>query len=226
MGDGSTSELSAEVIAAACEGPPAPPEVTFTFTKTASMSTARVGDTVEYTYCGQNTSDIPLEVVRLVDDRLGVVIELPDVETVVAPGESLCNTDVGQPVSYTVTEADLDTTIVNHAVVTVRTLEDTPREFQAVADRRGRGAVAGGCWCRCWRGRTGELGLSRHRESLQPAGGVDVSLGEEIAGTTTRPPGRTDIVPARSVGSRRAQLEPGQRGDLAQRVRSTSGDAR
>ena len=49
-------------------------------------------------YCGQNTSDVPLEVVRLVDDRLGVVIELPDVETVVAPGESLCNTDLGLPV--------------------------------------------------------------------------------------------------------------------------------
>ncbi len=133
LGDGSISELSDGVVVAACEGPPVPPEVTFTFTKTASTSVARVGDTVEYTYCGQNTSDIPLEVVRLVDDRLGVVIELPDVETVVAPGETLCNTDVGQPVTYTVTQADVDTIIVNSAVVTVRTLEDTPREFQAVA---------------------------------------------------------------------------------------------
>ena len=77
--------------------------MTFTFTKTPSVLAAGVGDTVEYVYCGQNTSDIPLEVVRLVDDRLGVVIELPGVETVVAPGETLCNTDVGQPVSYTVT---------------------------------------------------------------------------------------------------------------------------
>ncbi len=136
LGDGSTSQLSAVVVAAACEGPPAPPEVTFTFTTSASPPVARVGDTVEYTYCGQNTSDIPLEVVRLVDDRLGVVIELPDVATVVAPGETLCNTDVGQPVTYTVTEADIDTTIINAAVVTVRTLEDTPREFQAAAGTR------------------------------------------------------------------------------------------
>ena len=101
--------------------------MTFTFTKTASTSTAAVGDTVEYTYCGQNTSDIPLEVVRLVDDRLGVVIELPDVETVVAPGESLCNTDLGLPVELRGHAADLGTTIVNHAVVTVRTQEDSPR---------------------------------------------------------------------------------------------------
>ena len=136
LADGSTSELSDGVVVASCEGPPVPPEVSFTFTKSASAAVARVGDTVEYTYCGLNTSDIPLEVVRLVDDRLGVVIELPDVQTVVAPGETLCNTDVGQPVTYTVTEADLDTTIINSAVVTVRTLEDTPREFQAVAVTR------------------------------------------------------------------------------------------
>ncbi len=108
-------------------------EVSFTFSKSASTSTAAVGDTVEYSYCGQNTSEIPLEVVRLVDDRLGVVIELPDVETVVEPGESLCNTDLGLPVNYTVTLEDVGTTIINNAVVTVRTQEPTPREFQAVA---------------------------------------------------------------------------------------------
>ena len=131
--DGGTSELTTEITAAACTGPALPPEVTFTFSKSASASTAAVGETVEYVYCGQNTSEIPLEVIRLVDDRLGVVIELPDVETVVAPGDSLCNTDIGQPVSYAVTPADLGTTITNHAVVTVRTQEPTPRTFQATA---------------------------------------------------------------------------------------------
>ncbi len=130
---GETSEYSVTITAAACNGPDVPPEVSFTFDKTASASTARVGDTLQYRYCGQNTSDIPLEVVRLVDDRLGVVIELPDVETVVAPGDSLCNTDIGLPVSYDVVLSDLGTTITNSAVVTVRTQEATPREFQATA---------------------------------------------------------------------------------------------
>ena len=112
-----------------------PPDVTFTFTKSASTSVARVGDTVEYTYCGQNTSDIPLEVVRLVDDRLGVVIELPDVETVVAPGETFA-TRMSASLSVHGDSGGFDTTIINSAVVTVRTLEDTPREFQAVAVTR------------------------------------------------------------------------------------------
>ena len=101
---------------------------------------------------------------RLVDDRLGVVIELPDVETVVAPGESLCNTDLGLPVSYTVTLADLGTTITNHAVVTVRTQEAAPRVFQATATavvdvplpRRLREAI---------QTEDEDLGLSPHVES-------------------------------------------------------------
>ena len=126
-------ELSASVTAAACTGPSLTPDVSFTFTKTPSVPTAGVGDTIEYVYCGQNTGAFPLEVVRLVDDRLGVVIEVPGVETVVAPGDSLCNTDIGQPVNYTVRLADLGTTITNHAVVTVRTLELAPRVFQATA---------------------------------------------------------------------------------------------
>jgi hypothetical protein len=126
-----TDDYSATITAAGCSGPIAP--VTFTFTKTASTASAAIGDTVDYVYCGQNTSDIPLEVMRLVDDRLGVVIELPGVETVVAPGDTLCNTDLGLPVRYTVTLADAGTAITNHAVVTVRTLEPTPRVFQASA---------------------------------------------------------------------------------------------
>ena len=75
VGGGVVIEESDDITAAACQGPEPPPDVTFTFDVTPSVSTAAVGQTVEYTYCGQNTSTIPLEVVRLVDDRLGVVIE-------------------------------------------------------------------------------------------------------------------------------------------------------
>ena len=132
-GAGVVIEESDDITAAACEGPEPPPDVTFTFNVTPSVSTAAVGQTVEYTYCGQNTSTIPLEVVRLVDDRLGVVIELPSVETVVAPGESICNTDVGAPVSYVVQESDAGSVIIGNAVVTVQTQEDEPRPFQATA---------------------------------------------------------------------------------------------
>ena len=77
--------------------------MTFTFALTPSQSRAVVGDTIEYQYCGTNTSTIPLEVVRVVDDRLGVVIEG---DRVVGPGESMCNTDIGRSASYTVQPDD------------------------------------------------------------------------------------------------------------------------
>ena len=114
-------------------GPDAPADVTFTFSVKPSESRALVGDTVEYLYCGTNTSTIPLEVVRLVDDRLGAVIELPSVETVVAPGQTICNTNIGIPISYTVQPDDAGKVIYNNAVVTVRTKEAQPRQFQGTA---------------------------------------------------------------------------------------------
>ena len=129
-GGGVVIEESDDITAAACEGPESPPDVTFTFNVTPSESRAAVGDTVEYTYCGQNTSTIPLEVVRLVDDRIGVVLEGAQV---VAPGESLCNTDVGAPVSYVVQESDAGSVINNNAVVTVQTEETESRTFQQTA---------------------------------------------------------------------------------------------
>ena len=76
-----------------------------------------------------------MEVVQLADDRLGVLL---GGGVVVDPGDSLCNTDVAAPVTYVVQEADEGGVINNHAVVTVRTQEDTPREFQGTAS----GAVA------------------------------------------------------------------------------------
>jgi hypothetical protein len=109
---------------------PPPPGITFTFTNDPSVEVAEVGDTIDYTYCGENTSDVELEVVRVVDDKFGV-LEVPDEQTIVEPGETLCSTDLGLPVSYVATEADAGTTIVNNAVVTVRTVGAEPQAFQA-----------------------------------------------------------------------------------------------
>ena len=129
-GGGVVIQRSDDITAPACEGPALPPDVTFTFTVTPSVTRAAVGDTVEYEYCGQNTSTIPLEVARLVDDRIGVVLEGGPV---VAPGDSVCNTDVGAAVTYVVQESDAGSVIKNNAVVTVRTQEPAPRESQGTA---------------------------------------------------------------------------------------------
>ncbi len=85
---------------------------------------------MEYSYCGENTSEVDLEVVRVVDDRYGT-IEVPEEETILSPGETLCNTDLGLPVTYVARPADAGTVIVNNAVVTVRTVGAEPQAFQA-----------------------------------------------------------------------------------------------
>ena len=118
------------MTAPACTGPAQPEGISFTFTNDPSVETAEVGETVAYSYCGENTSDVPLEVVRVVDDRFGV-LELPDVQTIVEPGQSFCNTDLGEEVTYVVASSDAGTTIVNNAVVTVRTVGAEPQAFQA-----------------------------------------------------------------------------------------------
>ena len=64
------------------------------------------------------------------DDRFGV-LEVPEASTIVSPGETLCNTDLGLPVSYVVEPSDAGTTIVNNAVVTVRTTGVDAQAFQA-----------------------------------------------------------------------------------------------
>jgi hypothetical protein len=74
-------------------------------------------------------------VVRVVDDRFGV-LEVPEDKTVVAPGETLCNTDLGLPVDYVVQPSDEDTTIVNNAVVTVRTTGVDAQSFEAADSAR------------------------------------------------------------------------------------------
>ena len=101
-------ELSDEITAGACEGPEAPPDVAFALSVTPSVSQAAVGDTVEYVYCALNTSPIPSAELRLVDDRIGVVLEGQEP---IAPGASVCNTDVGAPASYVVQESDAGSVI-------------------------------------------------------------------------------------------------------------------
>jgi hypothetical protein len=110
---GALSTIDATVTVPACERP-LPPDMAFTFTKTATVTTADVGATITYTYAGTNTSSIPLEVVQLVDDRLGVLLRQPEV-TIVGPRESL-----SRSVDYVVRPTDAGTVIENNAVVTVR----------------------------------------------------------------------------------------------------------
>src|SRR5690606_29999658 len=98
---------------------PPPPGITFTFTLEASAATASPGDTVEFVYCGQNTSDVPLEVLRVDDDRFGPLV-LPTERTIVEPGGQICNTGVDLPVSVVVEAADEGTTIVANAFATVQ----------------------------------------------------------------------------------------------------------
>jgi hypothetical protein len=128
-GVGGTVEVAATVTVPACAGPAAPPEIAFTFTNDPSVPVAEVGEIVAYSYCGQNNSDVPLEVLRVVDDRFGV-LELPAVQTIVEPGQSFCNTDLGLDVNYEVQRNDEGTTIVNNAVVTVRPVGEL-QAFQA-----------------------------------------------------------------------------------------------
>jgi hypothetical protein len=130
LGDGQTEQASTTITAPACTGPAAPAEIAFIFTNDPSVPVAEVGETVAYSWCGQNNSDVPLEVLRVVDDRYGVY-ELPDEQTIIGPGQSFCNTDIDLDVNYEVQPQERGTTIVNNAVVTVRTVGAQPLRFQA-----------------------------------------------------------------------------------------------
>ena len=130
-GEPAESDISATVTVADCTGPAQPASISFAFTVDASVESTSVGDTIEYSYCGENTSDLDLEVVRVVDDRFGV-LDLPDEPATVLPGDTICTGDVGPPIAYVVTAGDAGKTITNNAVATVRILGDEPQGFQAV----------------------------------------------------------------------------------------------
>jgi hypothetical protein len=67
------------------------------------------------------------------------------VQTIVGPGESIGNTDIGNFASYTVRPDDAGSISNNNAVVTVRTQEAEPREFQATATSAVAVDILGGC---------------------------------------------------------------------------------
>lgn len=79
-------------------------------TKTASATTANVGDTVTYTYIVTNTGSAPLTALTLDDDKLGKVTIA---KTTLAKGESTTGT-----AQYTIVAANANTTIVNTATAT------------------------------------------------------------------------------------------------------------
>ena len=62
------------------------------------------------------------------DDRFGALV-IPEEQTIVQPGGVLCNTELGLPVTLVVAESDEGTTIINHAIATVQTMDG--ERFQA-----------------------------------------------------------------------------------------------
>ena len=123
-------ELTATVTVPACTGPAAPEDISFAFRNEASVETAEAGDTVEYTYCVENTSEGDLELTQLVDDRFGE-IQLPDDPTIIPPGDTVCVTGDSEPVTYDVATSDEGTTVANNAVATIQTSGGEPEAFQA-----------------------------------------------------------------------------------------------
>jgi uncharacterized repeat protein (TIGR01451 family) len=102
--------------------------VAFTFDKVADRAEAAVGETVVYTYTGTNTGALPLELLALVDDRLGLVLDGAEVG-IVEPGETVTGT-----LSYVVTDADANIgEIDNIAVVTVSTVPEPGDEAEVLS---------------------------------------------------------------------------------------------
>ena len=157
---------------------------------------------MEYTYCGQNTSTIPLTIVRLVDDRLGVVL---DGDAVVAPGATLCHTDVSNIVTYTIREADAGSVINNNTVVTVRTQEAEPREFQAIAAAVVAVPRPGAVFVTFCHSRS----VGAYEQLTLPSAAVDVRFAE-IRGAgghnSDSHQGGRDIIPPGDWDARRTQL--------------------
>jgi len=83
---------------------------TIAVTKTASVDTANVGQTITYTYRVTNTSGVTLSMVSAVDDRLGAVALD---STNLAPG-----TGTGGTLTYIVVEGDLPGPLTNTVTVT------------------------------------------------------------------------------------------------------------
>jgi len=87
-----------------------PGPANLTLNKTVQMSTANIGDIVNYTYIVTNTGETSVESLALSDDKLGTILLN---QTILAPGEW---TKAWK--KYTIKETDLPGPLVNTAVVT------------------------------------------------------------------------------------------------------------
>lgn len=79
-------------------------------TKVPNVNTAAVGDTVTYTYTVENTGEVTINDLNLVDDKLGTISTLKDS---LSPGETTTGT-----ATHVVLESDLPGPLVNNATIT------------------------------------------------------------------------------------------------------------
>ena len=127
------SGLSDDITVPACPGPDAPPDVTFTFTWSRAFSTghrrshhrrtstaARTRARSRWRSCGSSTTGIG-------GDRF------VGVDRSSLPASRSATPTSVYPVSYTVQPDDAGKVIYDNAVVTVRTQEAQPRQFQGTA---------------------------------------------------------------------------------------------
>ena len=105
----------------------------------------------------------------------------------------MCNTDLGLPVSYTVTLADLGTTIINNAVVTVRTQEATPTRVPGDGVDRGRRPAATCRSLRSWRATTRRGSATARRATRQPV--QQDQCFQLVGGCRDTPDHAEDIIP-------------------------------
>ncbi len=77
----------------------------FSVTKEASQPSAKVGDTITYTYTVENTGDVTISAITLEDDRLGAIAIG---QTSLSPGQMTTGT-----ATHTVVESDLPGPLVN-----------------------------------------------------------------------------------------------------------------
>ncbi len=93
--------------------------------KVASSTTARVGDSITYTYTVNNTGSITINKLSLSDDKLGAVATD---KTTLAPGENTIGT-----ITYTVLEGDLPGPLTNIVTVTATNSLNQPLTATATA---------------------------------------------------------------------------------------------
>ena len=130
-GGGQTAEAAATVTVPACTGPAAPPDISFTFTNDPSVPVAEVGETVGVLVLRARTPVTFRSRWCASSTTVTACSSCLTSQTIVEPGQTFCNTDLDLEVTYEVRPNDEGSTIVNNAVVTVRTVGPEPQAFQA-----------------------------------------------------------------------------------------------